>query len=59
MPTLVLVLCVFFYFTFTAAYRAWRSQFLDGNDQLHPRYEPRPLEEVSTIATPKGPNELW
>jgi nifR3 family TIM-barrel protein len=42
-----------------AAYRAWRSQFLDGNDQLHPRYEPRPLEEVSTIATPKGPNELW
>jgi hypothetical protein len=41
------------------AYRQWRAQFLDANDQLHPRYEPRPLEEVSTIATPKGPNELW
>jgi tRNA-dihydrouridine synthase B len=42
-----------------AAYRHWRAQFLDEHKQLRPQYEPRPLEEVSAIATPKGPNELW
>jgi len=42
-----------------AAYRQWRTQFLDDNHRLRPQYEPRPLEAVSTIATPKGPNELW
>ena len=42
-----------------AAYRDWRTQFLDEHEQLRRQYEPRPLEEVSTIATPKGPNELW
>jgi tRNA-dihydrouridine synthase B len=41
------------------AYRLWRTQFLDENQQLRPQYNPRPLEAVSTIATPKGPNELW
>jgi tRNA-dihydrouridine synthase B len=42
-----------------AAYRHWRAQFLDENHRLRPQYEPRPLEAVATIATPKGPNELW
>jgi tRNA-dihydrouridine synthase B len=42
-----------------AAYRQWRAQFLDENHRLRPQYEPRSLEAVSTIATPKGPNELW
>ena len=41
------------------AYRQWRAQFLDENHRLRPQYEPRSLEAVSTIATPKGPNELW
>ena len=41
------------------AYRAWRSRFLDDNHQLRHGYEPRPLEEVSTISMPPGPNELW
>jgi hypothetical protein len=40
-------------------YRQWRAQFLDENHRLRPQYEPRSLEAVSTIATPKGPNELW
>ena len=40
-------------------YRNWRAQFLDKNQQLRSRYEPRPLEAVSSIAAPKGPNELW
>ena len=40
-------------------YRQWRTQFTVGNGQLHARYEPRPLEEVSSIAVPPGPNELW
>jgi tRNA-dihydrouridine synthase B len=42
-----------------AAYRDWRAQFLDERAQLRPQYEPRSLEEVSTIAVPNGPNELW
>ena len=41
------------------AYRAWRSQFLNDNHQLRHGYEPRPLEAVSTISMPPGPNELW
>ncbi len=36
-----------------AAYRQWRAQFLDKNQRLRPRYQPRPL------AVPAGPNELW
>jgi tRNA-dihydrouridine synthase B len=36
-----------------AAYRHWRAQFLDENQQLRPQYQPRPL------AVPAGPNELW
>jgi nifR3 family TIM-barrel protein len=42
-----------------AAYRLWRAQFLDDNDELRPQYGPRPLEAVSSIAVPRGPNELW
>jgi len=41
------------------AYRAWRTQFMDEHDNLKRGYEPRPLEEVSTISMPPGPNELW
>jgi tRNA-dihydrouridine synthase B len=41
------------------AYQRWRAQFLDEHQQLRPQYEPRPLEEVSTIGVPRGPNELW
>ena len=45
------------------AYRAWRAQFLDGNQQLLPQYEPRPLgmvvEPADTVKVPAGPNELW
>jgi tRNA-dihydrouridine synthase B len=41
------------------AYRAWRAQFMDDHDHLKRGYEPRPLEEVSTISVPPGPNELW
>ncbi len=40
-------------------YRTWRTQFLDDNQQLLPQYEPRQLEAVFIIATPKGSNELW
>jgi tRNA-dihydrouridine synthase B len=40
-------------------YRQWRAQFLDEHDRLRPQYAPRPLEAVSSIATPSGPNELW
>ena len=46
-----------------AAYRAWRAQFLDDNQQLLPQYEPRPLglatEPASAVKVPAGPNELW
>jgi nifR3 family TIM-barrel protein len=42
-----------------AGYRHWRRQFLDDHDRLRHGYEPRPLDTVSTIATPAGPNELW
>jgi nifR3 family TIM-barrel protein len=46
-----------------AAYRIWRAQFLDGNQQLLPQYEPRPLglaaEPAHTVKVPAGPNELW
>jgi tRNA-dihydrouridine synthase B len=46
-----------------AAYRAWRVQFLDENQQLLPQYEPRPLglavEAADTVKVPLGPNELW
>jgi tRNA-dihydrouridine synthase B len=42
-----------------AAYSAWRAQFLDDNAQLRPQYGSRPLAEVSSIAVPQGPNELW
>ena len=46
-----------------AAYRAWRAQFLDNNQQLLPQYEPRPLgpatERTSAVKVPAGPNELW
>jgi hypothetical protein len=42
-----------------AAYRIWRAQFLDDNEELRPQYAPRPIEAVSTITAPKGPNELW
>lgn len=45
------------------AYRAWRAQFLDDNQQLLPQYEPRPLglaaESASAVKVPAGPNELW
>jgi len=40
-------------------YRQWRAQFLDENHRLRPQYESRSLEAVTTIATPKGSNELW
>jgi len=46
-----------------AAYRAWREQFLDGNGDLLPQYEPHPLglaaEPASVVKVPAGPNELW
>jgi nifR3 family TIM-barrel protein len=42
-----------------AAYSTWRAQFLDDNAQLRPQYGSRPLAEVSSIAVPQGPNELW
>jgi nifR3 family TIM-barrel protein len=46
-----------------AAYRIWRAQFLDENQQLLPQYEPRPLglaaEAADTVKVPAGPNELW
>jgi tRNA-dihydrouridine synthase B len=41
------------------AYRAWRARFTDEHDNLKRGYEPRPLQEVSTISVPPGPNELW
>ncbi|MGA2137964.1 MAG: tRNA dihydrouridine synthase DusB [Verrucomicrobiia bacterium] len=45
------------------AYRAWRAQFLDSNQQLLPQYEPRPLglaaEPTHAVKVPAGPNELW
>ena len=52
------------------AYRLWRAQFLDENQQLLPQYKPRPLGmtiEPTSPSTPKafgvkvpvGPNELW
>jgi nifR3 family TIM-barrel protein len=40
-------------------YRHWREQFLDPIGNLRPHYAPRPLESVSSIRTPAGPNELW
>ena len=46
-----------------AAYRIWRAQFLDDNQQLLPQYEPRPLglaaEPAHAVKVPAGPNELW
>ncbi|MGD0016657.1 MAG: tRNA dihydrouridine synthase DusB [Verrucomicrobiia bacterium] len=41
------------------AYRAWRTQFLDENQQLLPLYQPRPLTPDYAVAVPRGPNELW
>ena len=45
------------------AYRTWRAQFLDDNQQLLPQYEPHPLglaaETASAVKVPVGPNELW
>ena len=45
------------------AYRAWRAQFLNENDQLLPRYQPRQpgiaAEAAVTVKVPIGPNELW
>lgn len=50
-------------------YLKWRSQFLDGNGELKPSYQPPPLvasfmREPSvasrqSIPVPKGPVELW
>jgi nifR3 family TIM-barrel protein len=47
-------------------YRQWRQQFLDENNELLPRYQPRPLganytEQPVTekVRVPQGPNELW
>ncbi len=46
-----------------SAYRQWRAQFLDGDQQLLPQYEPRPLglavDPSSIVKVPSGPNELW
>lgn len=53
-----------------AAYREWRSQFLDDSGELLPNYKPLPLtpsfmdetDETETggrIAVPKGPIEVW
>jgi len=42
-----------------ALYRVWRTRFLDENQQLLRKYEPRPLDKIPAIATPKGPIELW
>jgi len=41
------------------AYCAWRAQFMDEHGMPKRGHKPRPLEEVSTISVPKGPNELW
>jgi nifR3 family TIM-barrel protein len=40
-------------------YRAWRTQFLDENQQLLPHYQPHPLTPDYAVAVPRGPNELW
>jgi nifR3 family TIM-barrel protein len=46
-----------------AAYRIWRAQFLDQNQNLLPHYQPKPLgmavEPAATVKVPSGPNELW
>mgnify|MGYP003341793502 FL=1 len=42
-----------------AAYKEWRAQFLDDAGDLRPQFAPRPLAAISSIAVPKGPNELW
>jgi hypothetical protein len=52
-----------------ASYRRWRSQFLDPNGELKPRFRPAPLVASfmaeagacvrEQIAVPKGPVELW
>jgi nifR3 family TIM-barrel protein len=46
-----------------AAYRVWRAQFLDDNQQLLPQYAPRHLgmtvEPAFAVKTPSRPNELW
>ncbi|HTS17063.1 MAG TPA: tRNA dihydrouridine synthase DusB [Verrucomicrobiae bacterium] len=46
-----------------AAYRVWRAQFLDENQQLLPQYEPKRLgmavEADTGVKVPVGPNELW
>ena len=46
-----------------AAFRIWRAQFLDDNQQLLPQYAPRDLdlevEAASAVKVPAGPNELW
>ena len=50
-------------------YRRWRSQFLDDDGQLKPRYLPAPMESSfmrepavarrTEIPVPKGPVEVW
>jgi tRNA-dihydrouridine synthase B len=52
-----------------AAYRLWRSQFLDESGELQPRFRPSPLapsflagpDEASpqAIPVPRGPVEVW
>jgi nifR3 family TIM-barrel protein len=52
-----------------ADYRAWRTQFLDGNGELLPRYQLAPMvasfmqepgvARREAIPVPKGPVEVW
>jgi hypothetical protein len=51
-------------------YARWRRQFLDGNDELLPRFQPPPMVasfmrdepavvQRGTIPVPRGPVERW
>ncbi len=50
-------------------YRRWRGQFLDGNGELKPRFQPPPMvasfmrkpgaAPCGQIPVPKGPVEVW
>jgi nifR3 family TIM-barrel protein len=52
-----------------AGYRSWRGQFLDGNGDLLPRFQPAPMvasfmqepgaAPCGQIAVPKGPVAVW
>ena len=48
-------------------YRTWRSQFLDENGELKPRFQPAPMVssfmaepgQRNHIPVPSGPVEVW